>query len=181
MKVIILLLIGFLVTPLFGIEKLYQEAYSNYQNGDFDQARSLFGQLIAKTKIDHLSDNAQFWIAMSYLKEGRIADSLGNKEQAIEKFSNALPEFEKVLSYKDNKTPKYTDSQFKIAQTLFFMKEYDRAELEFVKFVTRYPSHSLRKVCLEYINNIRKLRDEKKPTDITSASNDSTPPDSSGK
>ncbi len=161
----VIFIVVMLIAVLYAdeIESLYNRGYAAYKAGKTQRALTLFEQILTKNKEHHLSDNANLWIGDIYLTQAIEYDSLGDSTSLIkarEAYNKALEHFKRVLTYKDDKTPKIAAAKFKIGQTYFYMGQYEKAELELVKFIALHPTSGLVNPAEEYLYELRKIREE---------------------
>lgn len=55
----------------------FAAAYRAFQNEDWARSRALFRAYVQQHRDDDQADNAQYWIGVSYLRQGRPATALG--------------------------------------------------------------------------------------------------------
>jgi tol-pal system protein YbgF len=74
-------------------KQLYDTAKQAYDNGQLDQARQGFGQLIKAYPNSSNADNAQFWIGESYYREKWYEKAILEYQTVIEKYpkGNKVP------------------------------------------------------------------------------------------
>ncbi len=70
-------------------EKLYQQSYLDFTIGDYELARMGFEQYFELYPETSMADNALYWIAETFLGEGRNADALATFEKLIEQFPDS--------------------------------------------------------------------------------------------
>ncbi len=73
-------------------KSMYETAYETFQSRQYIEARDLFQKFIKKYPGDSLTDNAYFWIAETYYKEGNYEDAIIAYETMLKKY----PKSEKV-------------------------------------------------------------------------------------
>ncbi len=115
-------------------KRLYIDALSNYQNGNYNDAIRSFSTLIATDRNNDLADNAEYWIAESYY--------------AQDNYQRALVEFRKVFDFPNSN--KSDAAQFKIGYCYLNMGNASQARIEFQKFLTDYPTS-------DYIQKARQI------------------------
>lgn len=106
------------------MQRLYARGYRNLVAGNLRTARIDFLAFLRNGSADHLSDNAQYWIASASLREGQYA--------------RALDEFKAVarLFPAGNKVP---ESLMKIAECSTVLGREDLALEALHELVSRYP------------------------------------------
>lgn len=77
-----------------GVKDLYMSAYQAYKEGKDETAREKFMTVLNDYKENEYSDNARFWIAESYYKEGKYEDAILAYEELFKK----NPDSDKVPS-----------------------------------------------------------------------------------
>lgn len=183
MKWLTAIIVAF-VFDLYGqtgsIAKLYEDGKKDFLAGNYKSAREKFQRLLLMTRTHHLSDNAQFWIAETYMVEAAYADSIGDTTSAREKYELAIKSFREVFKFKDSKTPKYADALYEISNILFRRGNYKQAYKEAVNLVAFYPDHPISPKARALIGKIKEKERQVGKTSEPSSSYDtiSAPRDS---
>ncbi len=127
-------------TPLSDSEyqEVYQNAYSTYQSGDYQQAISQFSRVIEARSGGDLSDNAQYWIGECYY--------------GLKNYTRAIVEFEKVFTFKDSN--KDDDAQLKLGLCYLNIGQNDKARDEFQRLVDFYPESEYKSTAVKYLNQL---------------------------
>jgi len=90
----------------------YQAAFDLLKDGRYEQASKAFHQFLSTFPDSTLSDNAQYWLGESYY--------------VMQKYSEALPEFETVIA-KYPQSRKIPDALLKVGYCNDELKHYDAA------------------------------------------------------
>jgi len=72
--------------------QLYQDAYRDYQRGNFDLAIAGFKEFVAKNPQSDLADNAAYWIGESLFSQKKYRDSIQQFDSVVTKY----PQSDKV-------------------------------------------------------------------------------------
>ena len=67
----------------------FDKAYQSFLTKDYAGARALFKAFIDRYGSDKEAGNAQYWIAASYLQEGKPATALGEYRKVISKYAKS--------------------------------------------------------------------------------------------
>ncbi len=106
------------------LEALYDDAYSNFTQGNYQAARNKFRAFLKKYPKSAYSDNARFWIGETYYAEGD--------------FESAILEYEKVIRKypRGDKVPSAL-----LKEGLAFIKLNDKTDGKLVlkKLIKKYP------------------------------------------
>jgi TolA-binding protein len=105
----------------------YERGLSYFHQKQYNNAISVFEQLLAVDTQNDYSDNAQYWKGESYY--------------ALGKFQEAIMAFEKVFTYRFSNKNDY--AQYKIAQCYYRLGNKQRAGQEFQAFLDNYPKSEL--------------------------------------
>jgi len=65
----------------------YQVAYSAFKAKQYSKSRALFREYLTRYPKDGKADDAQYWIATSYLSENKPATALGEFRKVIDSYS----------------------------------------------------------------------------------------------
>ena len=104
-------------------KKIYIDALSSYQNGEFEKAIIGFAGLVMGDPMNDLADNSQYWLAECYYSQ--------------KEFKRAIAEFEKVFTYSG--TDKDDDAQLKIGLSYQSMGNVNKAREEFQRMIDYFP------------------------------------------
>ena len=115
-------------------------AYRRYQESNWPASRALFREYVQRYARDDQADNAMLWIGMTYVREQR--------------FQNAVGEFRRVIEeYADSDA--VDDAMFAMAEAFLSLKECQDARTLFDALVRRFPDSSL---ATDARNRLRTLR-----------------------
>ncbi len=106
-----------------GVQAMYDEAMSDYQNRYFDWAIQKFARIIRDHPRSSLADNSQYWLGECYY--------------GLEDYPRAVEEFRKIFGYAD--TEKDDDAQLKLGYCYANMGDTAQAIAEFRKLLNLYP------------------------------------------
>jgi len=106
-------------------EQLYQNAYKNFINGEYEQSLLEFQEYIKRFPKEELVDNCQYWTGESLLK-------LGDKKSAIEAFLKVEKNYPA--------SPKVAEALFRAAEIMEKTGESKKAEQTLVKIRDNYPN-----------------------------------------
>ena len=101
----------------------YEQALAMYNNRNYQQALSLFNQLLDKNVQNSLVDNCQYW--------------KGECQYGMRDYNQAALEFQKVFVYDDSN--KLDDAQLKLGLCYKMLGDVERARVEFNKVINNYP------------------------------------------
>ena len=128
-------------------DKLFDEAYKRYQQGQFEESRRLFRTFTTRYSRDDRADNAQYWLGQSYYEE--------------RKYAAAIAEFKKVL---DN-FPRgdATDAaMFGMALSFIELKYCTEGEAYLQDLLKRFPGSALKDKAQKKIKEVKKVKRNKK-------------------
>jgi tol-pal system protein YbgF len=128
-------------------DKLFDEAYKRYQQGQFEESRRLFRTFTTRHSRDERADNAQYWLGQSYYEE--------------RKYAAAIAEFKKVL---DN-FPRgdATDAaMFGMALSFVELKYCTEGEAYLQDLTKRFPRSPLVDKAQKKIKELKKMKRNKK-------------------
>ena len=106
------------------IEALYNQGQNHFMAGNYETARAIFSELVAKAPESTFADNALYWIGESYYAERDYKSALTKFKDAYEKYP------------KENKAP---DSMLKAALSLNELGNTDGAAETLNALINRYP------------------------------------------
>ena len=104
-------------------KRIYIEALSSYQNGEYEKAVTGFSGLVMSDPGSDLADNSQYWLAECFYSQ--------------KDFKRAIIEFEKVFTYAG--TDKDDDAQLKIGLSYQSIGNVTKAKEEFQRLVDYFP------------------------------------------
>ena len=116
----------------------YQQAYSVYQEENYEDAIPMFAKVIEARPTGDLSDNAQYWIGECYY--------------GLKNYTRAIVEFEKVFTFKDSN--KDDDAQLKLGLCYLNIGQDDKARDEFQRLVDFYPDSEYKSTAVKYLNQL---------------------------
>jgi tol-pal system protein YbgF len=67
----------------------FQAAYTAYQAGDYDKARSLWREYLTRYPTDAKAGEAQYWIGASYTQQNKPATALGEYRKVISDYAQS--------------------------------------------------------------------------------------------
>jgi tol-pal system protein YbgF len=105
-------------------EELYKAAMFRFEGGDNAKAREGFVAVVTRHPDSNLADNAQYWIAESYFREGN--------------FKQSILEFEKVISQYP-KSAKVPAALFKQGMAFEKLGDMESARYLYAKVTKDYP------------------------------------------
>jgi tol-pal system protein YbgF len=103
-------------------------AYRRYQEGNWAASRQLFREYIQRYPRDDQADNAQLWIGMTYKREQRTQNAIGEFRRVIEEYAES---------------DAVDDAMFAMAEAFLERKECQDARTLFDAIVRRFPNSSL--------------------------------------
>ncbi len=101
----------------------YEQAYSLFNEKNYEAAIRKFEDLLKADTRNDLSDNAQYWI--------------GEAHYMLKKYQQALVDFEKVFTFPKSNKNDY--AQYKIAMCYYMLGNKARAREELKRFMDNYP------------------------------------------
>jgi tol-pal system protein YbgF len=111
---------------------LYEKGFALFARKDYDQAAIVFENFLKRFPDDIYSDNAQFWIAESYLNQGR-------PREAETAYRAVLRDYEHRSTLEGYKTP---DAIYRLGQLHQQRNDARMARLYFDALVERFPETS---------------------------------------
>jgi tol-pal system protein YbgF len=72
--------------------QLYQDAYRDYQRGNFDLAIAGFREFVVKNPNSDLADNAAYWVGESLFSQKKYRDAIQQFDSVVTKY----PQSDKV-------------------------------------------------------------------------------------
>jgi len=113
----------------------YQFALDQFRARKYEEALSLFRELVATDPNHDLADNCQYWIGECYYGQG--------------KYNQAIAEFEKVFSYPHSN--KNDDAQLKLGICYVKLGERTQARAEFDRLLSIYPDSEYKNLAQKYL------------------------------
>jgi tol-pal system protein YbgF len=109
-------------------KQMYDAAYLDYQNRNFDAAMNEFTALITAYPSGSYADNAQYWIGKTLVRKGDKSGALLAFNQVVQNYPNG------------NKVP---DAMLEIATILISQNEKTKAKEYLDYLMTTYPGTSI--------------------------------------
>lgn len=128
-------------------DKLFDEAYKRYQQGQFEEARRLFRTFTTRHGRDERADNAQYWIGQAYYEE--------------RKYAAAIAEFKKVL---DNfpRGDATDGAMYGMALSFVELKYCTEGEAYLSDMIKRFPRSQLIEKAKKKIKEVKRSKRNKK-------------------
>jgi TolA-binding protein len=118
---------------------LFDKAYSEYMDKQFDDAAKDFRDFTLQFPFDPKAPDAQYWVGMSFFQQAAAATDPVDGETDYQK---AVPEFQKVLDNFPNAS--YADSAMLYEGEAFFMVKWCGPALGMLQALpSKYPSSTL--------------------------------------
>lgn len=111
---------------------LYEKGFRHYARKNYSQAILVYRDFLVRYPEDIYADNAQFWIAESYFRQGKFADA----EKA---YRSVLRNYEHRSSLEGFKTP---EAIYRIGLTFLKRKDKNRARYYFASVAEKFPKSS---------------------------------------
>ena len=111
---------------------LYDKGFKHFAKKEYDQAIMVYQNFLNRYPEDIYSDNAQFWIAESYLRQNRM-------EEAENAYRKVLRHYDHRSSLEGYKTP---EAIYRIGLTFLKRKDSRRAKYYFSNVARRFPNSS---------------------------------------
>jgi tol-pal system protein YbgF len=124
---------------LLDSDKLYNMAYLDYTQGNYDQAINGFLLYLNNFPNTELSDNAQYWIGECYYSKKLYPDAILAFEKVITNYPNG------------NKVPA---ALYKIGACYEILNEYKKARYYYQKVFTEYPQAPEAKLAEEHFKKL---------------------------
>ena len=105
-------------------QAVYDEAYTYFHQGKYDQAEARFQEFLAQSPQSELSDNAQYWIGAARYARGDFHGALAAFRRTVERYPDA------------NKVP---DALYKMGESFERLNERGQALAVYDELVRRYP------------------------------------------
>lgn len=113
----------------------YQNALSQYNNHNYQQALTVFRELLQSDSNNSLSDNCQYWIGECYY--------------GLVNFNQAIVEFEKVFQFANSN--KSDDAQLKLGVCYLKLGDKQQARVELEGFLSNYPESEYVSLAQRYL------------------------------
>ncbi|MBI4595311.1 MAG: tol-pal system protein YbgF [Candidatus Tectomicrobia bacterium] len=121
-------------------QQIYQTAYQDYVNKNYELSILGFREFLARNPKSPLADNAQYWIGESYY--------------SLNKFNEAIVEFNRVIENYPNSSKKYA-SLLKKGYSLIEIKRTDEGTRELQNLIRLYPQTEEAKLAEAKLKSIR--------------------------
>lgn len=116
----------------------YDYALKQYRAKKYQDAISIFSELLFSDAENALSDNCQYWIGESYY--------------GLRNYNQAITEFEKVFLFPSSN--KVDDSQLKLGLCYFRLGDKDQARAEFDRLIANYPTSEYKATAQKYLTQL---------------------------
>ncbi len=126
-------------------KEIYQEALKTLETGKTQEAREKFQAFLKKFPGSDLADNAQFWIAESYYKEGNYEDAILAYETLIKKY----PESNKVAG-----------AMLKQAYAFLELKDTSTSKVILSRLIERFPDSKEAELAKKKLESLKKKKSE---------------------
>jgi len=126
---------GQLSEPSPQFKSRYQNALNQYKARNYNEAVSIFSELLLSEPNNTLSDNCQYWIGESYY--------------GLINYNQAITEFEKVFSFPDSN--KNDDAQLKLGLCYIRLGDKSQARAEFDRLLAIHPNSEYVSLAQKYI------------------------------
>lgn len=113
------------------MKEAYMKAYEKFKAGDNKGAREMFQSFLKDYPESEYSDNARFWIAESYYKDGSYEDAILAYEELLKK----NPDSDKI-----------PDAMLKQAFSFYELKDKKTGRLILEKLIERFPDSEQAKI-----------------------------------
>ncbi|GEM_PF-2383948 len=150
----LLLAPAFVATAAPNYNAVYNEAYQLLEAGRNSEARSKFQIVLEAPPESGLLDNAEYWIANSFLRESNYNEAVRHYKRA-----QVLPDGNK-----------HAASQFELAKALSMAGDSIGAVIEYYKVLTLYPDEDEGNLAKRALARIDSLGDFSKPAATDSQS-----------
>ena len=116
----------------------YDDALKQYRAKKYQDAISIFSELLVSDAENALSDNCQYWIGESYY--------------GLRNYNQAITEFEKVFLFPSSN--KVDDSQLKLGLCYFRLGDKEQARAEFDRLIANYPTSEYKATAQKYLTQL---------------------------
>ena len=120
-------------------KRIYIEALSSYQNGEFEKAVTGFSGLVMSDPGSDLADNSQYWLAECYY--------------TMKNYKRAVIEFEKVFTFAG--TDKDDDAQLKLGHCHRRMGNFQKAREEYQRLTDYFPGSEFYEKARESLKQLK--------------------------
>jgi len=120
-------------------KRIYIEALSSYQNGEFEKAVTGFSGLVMSDPGSDLADNSQYWLAECYY--------------TMKNYKRAVIEFEKVFTFAG--TDKDDDAQLKLGHCHRRMGNFEKAREEYQRLTDYFPGSEFYEKARESLKQLK--------------------------
>jgi tol-pal system protein YbgF len=121
-----------------GFKSRYQSALNEFNARNYQQALSIFSELLLNDPNNLLSDNCQYWIGECYY--------------GLVNYNQAITEFEKVFSFPNSN--KSDDAQLKLGLCYFKLGDKQQARAEFDRLISNYPESEYVSLAQRYLSRL---------------------------
>ncbi len=126
---------GQLAEPSSQFKSRYQDALNQFKARSYNEAVSIFSELLLSEPNNTLSDNCQYWIGECYY--------------GLVNYNQAITEFEKVFSFPNSN--KNDDAQLKLGLCYIRLGDKDQAHAEFDRLLAIHPNSEYVSLAQKYI------------------------------
>jgi tol-pal system protein YbgF len=120
-------------------QAVYDDAYTLYHQGRFEDAERRFEEFLAVSPPTELSDNAQYWIGAARLSRSDFRGALAAFRRTVELYPEG------------NKVP---DALFKMGQALEELGDPGEARGVYDELARRYPETAAAALALERLDEL---------------------------
>lgn len=113
----------------------YQNALNQFKTRSYNEAISLFSELLLSEPNNSLADNCQYWIGECYY--------------GLENYNQAVTEFEKIFSFPNSN--KSDDAQLKLGLCYVRLGDMNQARAEFDRLLAIHPNSEYVSLAQKYI------------------------------
>ncbi|MFQ5822459.1 MAG: tol-pal system YbgF family protein [bacterium] len=124
--------------PSEDFKSKYQYALNQFNSRNYQEALSVFRELLTLDVNNTLSDNCQYWIGECYY--------------ALINYNQAIAEFEKVFSFPNSN--KSDDAQLKLGICYLKLGDKQQARAEFERLLSNYPESEYIGLTQRYLSRL---------------------------
>ncbi|MFQ5770123.1 MAG: tetratricopeptide repeat protein [bacterium] len=124
--------------PSSEFKSKYQYALNQFNARNYQEALTLFSELLLSDPNNSLSDNCQYWIGESYY--------------GLTNYNQAIAEFEKVFSFPNSN--KSDDAQLKLGICYLKLGDSQQARAEFERLISNFPDSEYLTLAQRYIGRL---------------------------
>lgn len=129
---------GQLLKPSAEFRSRYQYALNQFNARNYQEALSVFTELLSRDANNSLSDNCQYWIGECYY--------------GLLNYNQAISEFEKVFSFPNSN--KSDDAQLKLGICYLKLGDRQQARAEFERLLSNYPDSEYVGLARRYLSRL---------------------------